>query len=104
MKRYLKIIKLVFILALIAIITGLSVALRCQNKHNKSLRQQVGQQNVVIDSLLNRKSIAFEVCLYVTDKTKTAIYGKYNKGTINVPQEKHYILTIDSNTMMRVEK
>ena len=53
----------------------------------------------MIDSLLNRRMTVFDVQLHVTDKSRFAIYGRYNKGTINVPNERRYELTIDSTNV-----
>lgn len=63
--------------------------------HRRSLAKQVKEQSVVIDSLLKRRP-AIEVELYVTDKSRNVIYGRYNKGTITMPQERRYILEVDS--------
>jgi hypothetical protein len=38
----------------------------------------------------------FDVQLNVTDKSRSTIYGRYNKGTISMPQEKTYKLEMDS--------
>jgi len=43
-----------------------------------------------------------DVDLYVTDKSVNKIYGRYNKGTITMPQERKYILEVDS-VNMRIE-
>lgn len=37
--------------------------------------------------------------LHVRDQSKFTIYGKYNKGTINVPNERTYTLEVDSINM-----
>ena len=41
-----------------------------------------------------------DVKLYVTDRSKNNIYGRYNKGTITIPTVKTYKLEVDS---VRVE-
>lgn len=97
MKTYIKII----IYAVLAILIAISVTLAVTTgKHNKSLRIQVEDQGRIIDSLLNRRMQVFDVQLYVTDKSKNIIYGRYNKGTISMPQERIYRLEIDSNSMV----
>lgn len=67
-----------------------------QHKHVRSLQSHVTEQHMVIDSLLNRRMTMMDVGLYVTDKSKNTIYGRYNKGTITMPQEKTYHLEVDS--------
>lgn len=68
----------------------------------RHLKRQVADQTVIIDSLLRRRMNVFDVQMHVTDKSKFAIYGRYNKGTINVPNERRYILEVDSvNLKMR---
>lgn len=68
-------------------------------KHNKSLKKQVAEQSVIIDSLLKRKTYSFEVKLNVTDRSRNIVYGRYNRGTIWMPQEKIYELKIDSTSV-----
>jgi len=68
-------------------------------KHNKSLKIQVKEQSVIIDSLLKRKTYNFEVKLNVTDKSRNNIYGRYNKGIIEMPNLKTYMLQIDSTNI-----
>ncbi|MDR1627648.1 MAG: hypothetical protein LBR79_02600 [Oscillospiraceae bacterium] len=63
-------------------------------KHVSSLKFQVKEQTHIIDSLLARRMTLFDVKLQVTDKN--IIHGRYNKGTINMPQERTYTLSIDS--------
>jgi hypothetical protein len=65
-------------------------------KHNKTLKLQVKDQGVIIDSLLKRKTYTFDVKLNVTDRSRSIIYGRYNKGSISMPQERTYTLTVDS--------
>lgn len=93
MKKVIKyIIYAVAALALTAscIITGLTA------KHNKTLIKCNAEQSKIIDSLLNRRMKVVDVKLYVTDKSKNTVYGRYNKGTISMPQERKYILEVDS--------
>ena len=70
--------------------------------HRRSLAKQVKEQSVVIDSLLSRDRPLLDVQLYVTDRSRNTIYGRYNKGYIAMPQERRYILVVDSaNTTLK---
>ena len=70
-----------------------------EGNHRRSLAKQVKEQSAVIDSLLSRDQPLLDVKLYVTDKSKNTIYGRYNKGSIFMPQERRYILEVDSVNM-----
>ena len=94
-----KIIKWVILAVLLATIAVLSVCVAKDRKHIKTLKTQVLEQKTIIDSLLNRPSIVFDVSLNVQDKTRLTVNGKGNSGTINVPQEKVYVLEIDSTNI-----
>ena len=73
-----------------------------EGSHRRSLARQVKEQSVVIDSLLARDLPLLDVKLYVTDRSKNTIYGRYNKGYIAMPQERKYILVVDSaNTTLK---
>ena len=48
--------------------------------------------------------VGFEVMLEVTDKSKLTVNGKGNSGTINIPQERHYVVEIDSVSMGIIRK
>lgn len=74
-----------------------------EGSHRRSLARQVKEQSAVIDSLLNRNYPLLDVKLYVTDKSRNTIYGRYNKGYIAMPQERKYILEVDS-VNMRIKK
>ena len=74
-----------------------------EGSHRRSLARQVKEQSVVIDSLLARDLPLLDVKLYVTDKSRNTIYGRYNKGYIAMPQERRYILEVDS-VNMRIKK
>jgi hypothetical protein len=65
----------------------------------RHLKRQTEDQTVIIDSLLKRRMTVFDVTLSVTDKSRFAVYGKYNKGTIYVPSERTYELKIDSTNI-----
>ncbi len=97
MKTYLKIIIYAFVAILLAVSVTIAVT---TEKHNKSLRIQVEDQGRIIDSLLNRRMQVFDVQLYVTDRSRNIIHGRYNKGTITMPQERVYRLELDSNSMV----
>lgn len=92
-KRYINIILYITILiiSIICIVFAYTT-----NKHNKTLKKQIELENNIIDSLLSRKMNLIDCSLNVTDKSKSIIYGKYNKGNITMPQEKIYVLKIDS--------
>lgn len=92
-------LKWVILAVLLAIIAVLCVAVAKDRKHIKTLNYQVAEQSAIIDSLLNRQSVVFDVSLNVQDKTRLVVNGKGNSGTINVPQEKIYILEIDSTNI-----
>jgi hypothetical protein len=92
-------IMMVIIAVLVAGLVTMSILCRSQKKHVSTLKMQVKEQSAIIDSLLNRRMTVFDVRLNVTDKSKSTIYGRYNKGTINMPQEKTYKLEIDSTNI-----
>ena len=106
MKTWLKIILICAASIPVAI---LSVSMYFSTNRIKDLRercseqsQMISQQQNTIDSLLHRRDHFMDCHLYVTDKSRFAIYGRYNKGTINVPNERTYELKIDStNVKMR---
>ena len=70
-----------------------------EGNHRRSLAKQVKEQSAVIDSLLSRDQPLLDVKLYVTDRSVNKIYGRYNKGYIAMPQERRYILEVDSMNM-----
>lgn len=91
-------------MAVMAVVTALSVTIASlEGNHRRSLARQVKEQSVVIDSLLKRDRPLFDVQLYVTDKSRNVIYGRYNKGTITMPQERRYILSVDSVNVMTLK-
>lgn len=96
MKNYLKIIIYAAIAVVIATLLAVSIT---QGRHLKSLKIQVTEQSAVIDSLLKRRMTVFDVTLNVTDKSTNKIYGRYNKGTIQMPSTKSYVLELDSVSM-----
>ncbi len=88
------------LMAVMAVITSLAITIASlEGSHRRSLAKQVKEQSVVIDSLLKRKPTMMDVKLYVTDKSVNKIYGRYNKGYIAMPQERRYILEVDSMNM-----
>ena len=93
MKTWIKIIIYAIVAVAIATLTATTIG---QARHIKSLKAQVEEQHVIIDSLLKRRMTVIDCQLHVTDKSRFAIYGRYNKGTINVPNDRTYTLQIDS--------
>lgn len=96
MKLWWKIIIYGVLTLIIVTLTTISIS---QRKHLSTLKQTVNNQQMVIDSLLNRHSISFEVELNVTDKSKMTVNGKGNSGYIYVPSERTYILEVDSTNI-----
>lgn len=86
----------VVLLAATAVATTAGVL---EGNHRRSLEKQVKEQSAVIDSLLSRDRPLQDVKLYVTDRSVNKIYGRYNKGNIAMPQERRYILEVDSVNM-----
>ena len=92
------------LIAVMTVITMLSITVASlEGSHRRSLAKQVKEQSAVIDSLLKRDRPLFDVSLYVTDKSHNTVYGRYNKGTINMPQERRYILSVDSVNIMTLK-
>ena len=88
------------LMAVLAVITSLAITIATlEGAHRRSLAKQVKEQSAVIDSLLSRDQPLLDVKLYVTDKSVNKIYGRYNKGYIAMPQERRYILEVDSMNM-----
>ena len=85
------------VLAALAALTATAAFL--EHSHRKSLQRQVVEQSAVIDSLLSRDRPLLDVQLHVTDRSRNVIYGRYNRGTIPMPQERRYILEVDSSTL-----
>ena len=85
------------LMAVLAVVASLAITVASlEGAHRRSLAKQVKEQQVVIDSLLKRKPALMDVKLYVTDKSRNNIYGRYNKGTITIPTVKTYKLEVDS--------
>lgn len=99
MKKWIIIAAAIYFAATACTIAILSVQLNSSKKVCANLQERTEEQSRVIDSLLNRRMTVFDVQLHVTDKSHFAIYGRYNKGTINVPNERRYELTIDSTNV-----
>ena len=95
-------IKILIVAVLASAVCVMSVLYAESHKHVKTLKAQVTEQSAIIDSLLKRRMTLMDVDLYVTDKSVNKIYGRYNKGTITMPQERKYILEVDS-VNMRIE-
>lgn len=71
-------------------------------KEKKDYFSVIEKQNSIIDSLVNHpaKSVRMEVKMDLTDKSKFEINGKNNSGTINVPNERKYILEIEYDSII----
>ena len=81
-----------------------TTAATLEGNHRRSLEKQVKEQSAVIDSLLGRDQPLMDVKLYVTDRSRNIIYGRYNKGSIFMPQERRYILEVDSVVQLGIRK
>lgn len=92
-------VKIVIYAVLATAIISMGVMCVESQKHIVTLKNQVKRQNIVIDSLLARRMTVFDVQLTVTDKSRNVISGRYNKGSITMPQERIYKLTIDSSSI-----
>jgi len=93
MKTWLKITIIAVLACAVAVMSTLYAE---SHKHVATLKKQVEEQSTVIDSLLKRRMNVMDVELFVTDRSRNVIYGRYNKGTITMPQERKYILEVDS--------
>lgn len=89
-------IRLIIYIVLAFGITITSILYALTLKQNKVYAKRIERQDVVIDSLIARRMHVFDVKMTVTDKSKSVVYGKYNKGTITMPTEKIYILDFDT--------
>ena len=102
-RKLIPIIAFVLLAAALAVVSALyhgsEKRNKSQQKHIVSLETQISEQTVIIDSLLKRKTYSFDVRLSVTDRSRNIVYGKYNKGSISVPQDKTYQLKIDSTSV-----
>ncbi len=97
-------VKLGIVMAMTAAVGTLSLLLHQERRHCASLESRVTEQSTVIDSLLARRMQLMDVQLWVTDKSRNVVYGRYNKGSISMPQERKYILVVDSvNTSVKPE-
>jgi hypothetical protein len=92
--------RLLLPLTLAALAALAATAAFLEHSHRKSLQHQVAEQSAVIDSLLSRNRPLLDVQLHVTDRSRNVIYGRYNRGTISMPQERRYILEVDSSTLV----
>lgn len=83
-----------FVLAVGLTVSGVTSFVLCRQV--RQLEDRCEEQSVVIDSLLARRMTFMDVSLHVEDRSKFAIYGKYNKGQITVPSARTYTLSVDS--------
>ena len=95
-----KLWKIIIYVAVAAIIFVMIAVIAGQRRHVVTLKNQVAEQSLIIDSLLKRKTYSFDVKLNVTDRSNNKIYGRYNKGTIEMPSVKTYLLEIDSTNII----
>lgn len=89
-------IKIAVYLLTVSAIAVLIVIATMQKRHLNSLENQITEQMTIIDSLLDRRMTVMDCQLYVTDKSRNIVYGRYNKGSIYMPQERRYVLEVDS--------
>ena len=94
MKTHIRII--LYTAAFLMLAVSLTFAITT-HQHCITLKKEVKNQQTIIDSLLVKPNAAIECNLYVTDRSINKINGRYNKGTITMPQERRYILSIDSS-------
>jgi len=92
--------KIIIYVAVAAVISVMIALIAGQRRHVVTLKNQVAEQSLIIDSLLKRKTYSFDVKLNVTDRSSNKIYGRYNKGTIEMPSVKTYLLEIDSTNII----
>ena len=89
---------IIYAVVAVALATTSTIA-AIQGRHLKDVRLHVDEQARVIDSLLTIRRNFMDVELNVTDKSVSKIYGRYNTGTISMPQERIYKLVIDSSNV-----
>lgn len=99
MKKWIIIAAAIYFAVTACTISILSVQLNSSKKVCANLQERTEEQSRVIDSLLARRMTVFDVQLHVQDKSKFAIHGQYNKGTISVPSIRTYELVIDSTSI-----
>ncbi len=92
-------IKITISALVIVTISTLSVIVVKDKRTIEIQHNHIEEQGKVIDSLLNRRTTFIDCRLMVTDKSRNIIYGRYNKGSISQPQERKYILEIDSTNI-----
>ena len=97
MKTWIKGIIYAVLAASICTLTAITIG---QGKHLRTQKAQIKEQSIIIDSLLKRRMTVIDCQLMVTDKSRFAIYGRNNKGTINVPNDRTYHLAIDSTSII----
>lgn len=83
------------------LVVALATATALQGAHLRTLRNANREQSRVIDSLLTMDRNKVEIQLFVTDKSVNKIYGRYNKGTIQMPSVKTYVLECDSTQITK---
>lgn len=97
--------KKLIIAIIIAVLTGCNVFTGYEwhktNREKRAFFSLIENQNSTIDSLVNNpaKCLKIDVKMDLTDKSKFEINGKNNSGTINVPNEKTYILEVQYDSV-----
>jgi len=99
MKKYLFRIFGYFILSVV--IAGMGTVIGIQQKRIKEQKETNKYLMNENDELRKLKTYHFETKLSVTDKSKLTVNGKGNSGTINVPTDINYIISIDSASIYR---
>ena len=94
MKKYFFKVFGYFILSVV--IVGMSFAMILQQKRINEKSHLIGYLQNENNELRKLKTYHFEAKLYVTDKSKTTLYGRNNKGQMIAPSVKTYELKFDS--------
>jgi len=97
MKKYL--FRVFGYVILSAVIAGMGWVIGVQKKRIKEQSQSIEYLQNENNELRKLKTYHFEVKLNVTDKSRNNIYGRYNKGIIEMPSAKTYMLEIDSTSI-----
>lgn len=96
MEKTIKIMRIIIYVVLSLACCALAALFGVSQRHVNEQAKRIERQDIIIDSLLARRMHVFDVKMTVTDKSKSIVYGKYNKGNINMPTEKIYILDFDT--------
>ena len=99
MRLLIKAIPYIIIALMATALTFQQIHISSLKKHRNEQSEIIQSQKNIIDDLIKRKTYAFDVKLSVTDRSTNKIYGRYNKGTIQMPNLKEYVLKIDSTNI-----